>query len=405
MQLKRIISIVVLLIICQFLLSYYIFEYAIIDNRTGKYILIFSVNWILNTYALAYIFKDYTSLFKSLKRFDRDHNTTKILYELLKELAVMENKKDIYDRILEAALDAIPSGDMGSILLKHDDHYVYESSKGFKHDYLELIQLREEETSLYKLTNGKMDRTAVINNIQHLNNSDMEEVQVDLFLKAGTKKAKSSITAPIKLRQHVIGMISLDSTHINRFNQNDIEILELFAFEVSKFVQMYETMELNLIMSRYDELTKISNRRYGREQVKHLMKTETPFVMVSIDLNNLKEVNDMYGHDIGDALIQGFVKNAKLFIGKEVIMSRYGGDEFIMIFPNHTSLEARVILEDLSNFLLNQPIVNEGPPITVSFSYGVVEYPIETSDYDKLLKVADNRMYKNKRKNREYSNL
>jgi diguanylate cyclase (GGDEF)-like protein len=195
-------------------------------------------------------------------------------------------------------------------------------------------------------------------------------------------------------------MISLDSTNVNEFDQDDVEILELFAFEVSKFVQMHETMELNLIMSRYDELTHICNRRYGREQLKRFIKMETPFVLVSVDLNNLKEVNDMYGHDVGDALIKCFVNNAKLFIGNDVVLSRYGGDEFWMIFPNHTALEARVILDDIKNYLLNQVIIKEGPPISVSFSYGLVEFPQEATNYDELLKIADQRMYENKRKHK-----
>ncbi len=400
MKLKRAIIIIVLLIISQFVLSYYIYEYAMINNRLGKFILIFAVNWMLNLYAVAYMFRDYSNLFLSFKRFDRNHYTTTILYELLKELAGMENKEEIYHRILEAALEAIPSGSMGSILLKHDDYYIYESSKGFNHEYLELIQLKEEETSLYKLTDGKMDRTAVVKDIQMLNAGDIDEVQIDLFSKAGSNKVKSSITAPIKLKQHVIGMISLDSTNVNEFDQDDVEILELFAFEVSKFVQMHETMELNLIMSRYDELTHICNRRYGREQLKRFIKMETPFVLVSVDLNNLKEVNDMYGHDVGDALIKCFVNNAKLFIGNDVVLSRYGGDEFWMIFPNHTALEARVILDDIKNYLLNQVIIKEGPPISVSFSYGLVEFPQEATNYDELLKIADQRMYENKRKHK-----
>jgi len=395
-----VIIIIVLLIISQFVLSYYIYEYAMIHNRFGKFILIFAVNWILNIYAVAYMFRDYSNLFLSFKRFDRNHYTTTILYELLKELAGMENKEEIYHRILETALEAIPSGSMGSILLKHDDYYIYESSKGFNHEYLELIQLKEEETSLYKLTDGKMDRTAVVNDIQRLNDGDIDDVQIDLFSKAGSNKVKSSITAPIKLKQHVIGMISLDSTNANEFDQDDVEILELFAFEVSKFVQMHETMELNLIMSRYDELTHICNRRYGQEQLKRFIKMGTPFVLVSVDLNNLKEVNDMYGHDIGDALIKSFVNNAKLFIGNDVVLSRYGGDEFWMIFPNHTALEARVILDDIKNYLLNQGIIKEGPPISVSFSYGLVESPKEATNYDELLKIADQRMYENKRKHK-----
>ncbi|WZL81814.1 sensor domain-containing diguanylate cyclase [Vallitaleaceae bacterium 9-2] len=405
MKLKRIFGIIIILIICQLLLSYYIYEYTMFEHPTGKFFLIFVTNWILIIYAVGYIFRDYTNLFLTLRRFDRNLDTTTILYELLKELAGIENKEEIYDKILEAALKSIPSGKMGSILLKHDEYYVFETSKGFNHEYLELIQLRAEETGLYKLTDGKMDKTVVIKDIHQLNQGYMDSVQIELLKKAGTDKVNSSITAPIKLRQHVIGMISLDSTDHNAFDRSDIEILELFAFEVSKFVQMYETMELNLVMSRYDELTNICNRRYGREQLKRLMKAKTPFVLVSIDLNNLKAVNDMYGHDVGDALIQSFVKNTKIFISKDDIISRYGGDEFIIIFPKHTPLEVRVILDDLKHYLKNQSIMNEGPPISVSFSYGLVEYPSETINYDELLKIADDRMYNNKREKKEYTNL
>lgn len=385
----------------QFITSY--FAFITIPNTSAviKILVIMILNWLIAIIGLLIVFNDYTNIFVSLNSLYGKYHTTVILYSLLKKLADVDEPKDIYKQILEAAVEAIPKASSGSVLMGKYGKMVFEASFGFDHDYLELVELDVRETSLYKLTDGKMDRPVIIPDVLSINDTQLEDGKIDMFKKAGTDKVRSSISAPIIIAKSVQGSINLDSTETNCFKERDIEILELFALEVGKFVQLHQALELNQTMSRYDALTEVYNRGYCKQLIKDLMEEETEFIVVSTDLNNLKEVNDMYGHDVGDKLIKSFVDNMRLFLPDDVIFARYGGDEFIFVFPGYEEVNALVVMDDAKNYFDNHSITDKGPLISVSFSYGLSSFPKESREYDVLLKNADERMYREKRNYKE----
>lgn len=386
------------IVVAQFLASY--FAYVTIPNDSSllKIAVIMILNWLIAIIGLYITFNDYSNIFVGLNSFYGQYQTTVILYDLLKKLADVDEPKDIYQQIIESAAEAIPKATSGSVIMGKYGKMVYEASYGFKHEYLELIELDIHDTALYKLTEGKMDRPVIVPDILSINNHNTDEAKADMYVKAGADKIRSSISAPIIIAKAVEGSINLDSPEPNCFKESDIEILELFALEVGKFVQLHQTLELNQNMSRFDTLTNIYNRGYCEQAIKELMNNDNKFILISADLNNLKEVNDMYGHEVGDLLITSFVNNMRLFLPDDVVFARYGGDEFIFVFPNYDELNALVVMDDASNYFENHVIKDQGPPVSVSFCYGVSRFPAESQDYDELLKLADDRMYKQKRK-------
>jgi diguanylate cyclase (GGDEF)-like protein len=363
-----------------------------------KILVIMVLNWLIAILGLSFIFSDYTNTYVSINSLYSKYFTTIILYNLLKKLADVDKPKDMYEQILEAAAKAIPKATFGSLMMEKNGKMVFEASFGFNHDYLELIELDVRDTAFYKSTNGKMDRPVIISDIVHTYNETTIDVKQDIFVKAGVDKIRSSICAPITIDKKFEGSLNLDSTEVNYFKQSDIDVLELFALEIGKFVQLYQTLELNRTLSRYDALTGIFNRGYCTQFIKKLMEEQSEFILVSVDLNNLKEVNDMYGHEIGDLLIKNYVNNIRLFLPDDVTFSRYGGDEFVFVFPKTEEVKAHVVMDDASNYFENHTISNVGPKVSISFCYGISQFPKEAENYDKLLKIADERMYKQKRK-------
>lgn len=342
------------------------------------------------------VYKSHSVDMKRVDKLATKYELTMILYDLLKKLAHEEDTHSIYESILLAASKAIPSCEFGSIILSKDDKMVFEASFGFKHDYLQLIEFDVEETALYKNTEGKMDRAIIIPEILSINEEESTKEFVDILKKIGVDKIRSTISAPIFVGDINIGSINLDSTTSNCFDEQDIETLEIFALEVSKFVQLHRVNELNRKMSRYDDLTQIFNRGFCKKEIKQLIEKKTPFKIVSADLNRLKFINDEYGHDIGDQYLLSFVNITKLFIDEQVIFSRYGGDEFMLVFPQTDLLAVKVIMDDITNYLNTHLIEDNDKSITVSFSYGIASFPEDTVTYDDLLKIADARMYEAK---------
>lgn len=393
----KIMTTTIVILIIQIFVSYLAYIGISDRHELVKVLIILALNWGIAIFGAMFLLNDYKKLFVSIKSIYYKHQLTSILYDLLKALADMENQNDVYKMVLDAAKKAIPSAKFGSVIMSNNGRFKFESSFGFKHEYLELIELNIEDTALYISTNGKMDKSVIISDILAINSGDIEKETIDLFLKAGVSKIRSTVSAPISIGKITVGCINLDSDRVNCFKKDDKEMLELFAYEVSKVVELHQTLELNKNMSRIDDLTKIYNRGYSNQIIKELIVDKKPFVLVSVDLDNLKVTNDVYGHDAGDRLIVNFVNNMKLFLPNEVLFSRYGGDEFVLIFEGKTVLEASVVMEDAKKFFEAYTIENDLAPIYVSFSYGVSSYPDETGTYDQLLKLADTRMYEQKR--------
>lgn len=393
----KIILTVLCVMILQVLVIYLSHTYIANNNIYIKITFVVLVNWMIMGLSIFYLFRTHFNSNTSFKELYAKYKINTILYNLLKELTSVEETKKIYEMILKAAIKAIPQSKFGSIIMSHNGKMRFDASYGFKHEYLELIELEVEELALYRATNGKMDRPIIVHDISEENTHRIAQEKIELFEKSGTGLIRSSIAAPIVINDVVVGSINLDSKQTHVFKEEDIEILDLFALEVSKFVYLHQILEQNRNMSRYDELTKIFNRGYSIKQVKALMEEKKQFILVSADLNNLKVINDLYGHDVGDILIISFVNNMKLFLPDDAIFSRYGGDEFVTVFPNSSRTEVAVIMDDVSKFCSNYEIKECKIPINVSFSYGIVEYPTESGNYDEVLKIADERMYRHKR--------
>ena len=122
------------------------------------------------------------------------------------------------------------------------------------------------------------------------------------------------------------------------------------------------------------------------------------FALLFLDLDHFKEVNDTYGHDIGDKLLQEVAKRVLPNIRTEDIFARLGGDEFLLLFTNINSRTLHSLVEKTIT-LFRKPWVVDGVKLNVTTSMGAVVFPDDADDADdkrKLLKKADIAMYKSK---------
>ena len=146
----------------------------------------------------------------------------------------------------------------------------------------------------------------------------------------------------------------------------------------------------------YDLLTELYNRRAFREQVENAMLRRRDFVAAVImwDLDNLKYINDTYGHDEGDRYIVLFADCLRIFAEKGGIISRYSGDEFVVYLKGKEKEEIRAAVREfmvhIQKFTLD---VEGGYKFPVRVSGGLSWYPDDARDFDTLFNYADFAMY------------
>ncbi|ERM56873.1 hypothetical protein P780_06765, partial [Vibrio mimicus CAIM 1882] len=92
---------------------------------------------------------------------------------------------------------------------------------------------------------------------------------------------------------------------------------------------LFEEIEWHRLRSIRDELTGSFNRRYFKEQVqRQLNQSDTPYVVALVDIDHFKQINDSYGHDMGDAVITFVVRKLESLNLTDCLVARYGGEEF-----------------------------------------------------------------------------
>lgn len=152
--------------------------------------------------------------------------------------------------------------------------------------------------------------------------------------------------------------------------------------------------------ARHDPLTGVYNRRALDEMLTQLMDARTPFTLVFIDIDDFFQVNDRFGHLVGDRVIQELVQFLRQIIRETDSLFRYGGDEFIILMPQTPPQKAKRVLARLQPELqnLSKRLGEKFPGLQLSVSLGSSPWSSKTSrSLDAILEEADKFMYRRKR--------
>lgn len=148
-----------------------------------------------------------------------------------------------------------------------------------------------------------------------------------------------------------------------------------------------------LYMSYHDQLTGLFNRRFLEEKIVELDSPENyPLSIVMADLNGLKLANDAFGHAFGDKLLKKTAEIISSTIKGDGFAARFGGDEFVIVFPNTTPEELKVFINDITEKISNTKIEN----IDLSISFGWETKTHQEQDLIELMNEAESYMYKRK---------
>ncbi|QOS99620.1 diguanylate cyclase [Brevibacterium sp. JNUCC-42] len=176
------------------------------------------------------------------------------------------------------------------------------------------------------------------------------------------------------------------------------EELEACIYRLLTRTQHYEQMAFR------DPLTGVNNRRYFDHQLQvelaQTRRQQEPNSLAFIDIDYFKKINDIYGHHIGDLVLQGLSYKIQQNLRATDLLARYGGEEFVIAFPGTTAEQATMVLERILAQLQQDPIVQlDGQDFHITFSAGVAEWD-EVMSKQKWMEQADHAMYEAKRQGR-----
>ncbi len=149
-------------------------------------------------------------------------------------------------------------------------------------------------------------------------------------------------------------------------------------------------------MASQDSLTELPNRRILMTYLEHLIiqakRYQTDFVVMFIDIDDFKQINDNYGHEAGDILLKQVASRLKNLVRESDMVARYGGDEFVLV-STHVTVEDLVLPERILSALA-EPVMLSNDDVSTFGSIGIAQYPKNGKTPEALIRAADEAMYK-----------
>lgn len=215
---------------------------------------------------------------------------------------------------------------------------------------------------------------------------------------------KSLVCCPLIIQDEVTGYISIQSYEKGRYHSSDLTKLSLLASYIAIALENAKLYSQMNYLARYDGLTGVYNRVEVLNQVTemfNLSDNKRLLSLVMFDLDYFKKINDTYGHQAGDKVLNEVGNLLREKQDESIIFGRYGGEEFIIFLRDHDAEAAfnfaqsiRKQLEQLS-FDFFTPSFNK-----ITASFGVYEYNLEKDLLDDGIFAADHALYQSKEKGR-----
>ena len=208
----------------------------------------------------------------------------------------------------------------------------------------------------------------------------------------------SCIIVPLKGGGRVRGVLNLaDKTDGTRFDEAiDLPVVEMIAELIGASiynVELYREMEHR---AKTDPLTSLANRRGLEEalsrETDRARRYGSPLSVLGVDVDQLKEINDRFGHAAGDAVLQNFAAVLLETVRTVDVPGRWGGDEFLVVLPGTSAAHAEGLAVRLRKRVRERPTTADNQEITTSLSVGVADYQKDESP-ETLIRRVDQAMY------------
>lgn len=315
----------------------------------------------------------------------------RLMLEMTQKMGRFYSQEEAYRFILEYAQRAVKDYGLCSVMSVREGFVRIVEKAGYP-DFVKDVQFPLADTFLYQATGGKCDRIVNIGDLRDYDNVYC----LDVLAGDSGRKIRSTISAPVYISGRLSGMINFDSITENAFDEEDTALLSLVRNNV-EIALTNRTLYLQAQSAETDYLTGSGNRFYFEKKFRSAEKQD--LWVVQFDMNNLKPVNDKYGHAWGDRIICDFARRLEGILLEKEAIARIGGDEFAGLFYAGDERELVLRLERLQEEIRCTPVTALGKKIAYSFSYGIcacAEMEAGEDALRSLIKCADDRMYQYK---------
>lgn len=360
-----------------------------VDKPEDKYVNIGESVEILESFAQtaslaienAKLFNKMEQLIKNLERIN----------DISAVLTSFVNLTELLNHLVTAIREKFNYYNVAVLLFNSDNELVVKAYSGFNEKYIDRIG------EIIKMGEGIVGWVAENGIPLHI-----KDTRTDPRYIGRLDVPFSEIATPLKISNKTIGVLNIETEGTNALDENDFRIISILSSHLATAIDNTFKYEDTERIAVTDAMTGMYNYRFFmnrlREEIERAKRLSIPLSVIMIDIDFFKEINDTYGHIIGDRIIKELAELLQDIIRKGDIVTRYGGDEFFIILPGAGKSFAHSLSERMIKHVKDHKFAQN---IKLTISLGKVTYPDDADNIESLLKWVDDALYNAKRKGRD----
>ena len=213
---------------------------------------------------------------------------------------------------------------------------------------------------------------------------------------------RSLLVIPLSMENKLIGVVAVGKKEPYAFGPKQMQVLGSLGGQAAVAMAnaiLYKRIEKLAIT---DGLTKVNNHRYFyqriEEEAERWRRYQTTYSLIMLDLDYFKRFNDKYGHRAGDTALFNLATILKASTRSIDVVSRYGGEEFAIVLPETDAAHARLVADRICQAIHDNyfSISEDQPPVHVTASIGVATCPVDSTEVNEIIELADKALYYSK---------
>lgn len=309
------------------------------------------------------------------------------LYETGKALSASLRQEELLSLLLDIAMTDL-AADLGMVFLLDRET-----------DRCELMASRGAPPG-YAPTSRDVDRSLCDWAVRHrgpcVKTRDLAD---DPLLAAAGRTSGTAAAIPLVSGSGTVGVILVATRARSAFTEENIRFLEALAAQAATALENAMLYRQTAYWAIRDGLTGLYNYRHFAERLEielaRAARYQKPLSLLVIDVDLFKQVNDAFGHLVGDEVLRSLAERLGAHTRDSDLLARYGGEEFAVVLPETDYEEAIRVAEKLRQAVADTPVAMVGPdatPVSITISIGVATFPA-TAQAEHIVSQADQALY------------